>query len=180
MSSLLNQPLLSDLLGYLQAGGAVMWPLLLCCLLMLYLAAGLLLPPSKPHLLTATDTKTGAAAPAWLQQRQQQLALQRAAASQQGQLQGLKLLATTAPLLGLLGTVSAMITMFDAIGSSGLQHGSALSDGIAQAMITTQTGLLIGAPGLLLAFLWQRRLNRLQQQWRSALTSANPKELTDA
>lgn len=52
-----------------------------------------------------------------------------------------------APLVGLLGTVSGMFATF-----SGMSKASAtapidsISDGISQALITTQTGLVIGVP----------------------------------
>ncbi|QIZ78673.1 MotA/TolQ/ExbB proton channel family protein [Ferrimonas lipolytica] len=149
---------LSACFSYLHSGGPVMWPMLGCSVLMLWLAAGLLFRPAayQPEL-----KPTGVS---WLDERRAQLSQQQWLQHQQEQLQSIRLLATTAPLLGLLGTVSGMITMFRALAQSGLHDGNAISDGIAMAMISTQTGLLIGAPGLLLAYLWQRRLGSQQQR----------------
>jgi len=52
------------------------------------------------------------------------------------------------PLLGLLGTVTGMIEVFDTIAKAGTGHASELSSGISQALITTATGLLIAIPSL--------------------------------
>jgi len=52
------------------------------------------------------------------------------------------------PLLGLLGTVTGMIDVFDTIAEAGTGHASELSSGISQALITTATGLLIAIPAL--------------------------------
>ena len=50
---------------------------------------------------------------------------------------------TMAPLLGILGTVMGIINSFDLLGSTGIEHPRAVTSGIAQALITTATGLAI-------------------------------------
>ena len=52
------------------------------------------------------------------------------------------------PLLGLLGTVTGMIDVFNTIAEAGTGQASELSSGISQALITTATGLLIAIPAL--------------------------------
>ena len=48
---------------------------------------------------------------------------------------------TVAPLLGIFGTVLGIISSFELLGSSGIEHPQAVTAGIAQALITTATGL---------------------------------------
>jgi biopolymer transport protein ExbB len=60
-------------------------------------------------------------------------------------------LAGIAPLLGLLGTVIGMIETFDVISLFGTGNAKALAGGISVALVTTQSGLLIAIPGLLLS-----------------------------
>ena len=48
---------------------------------------------------------------------------------------------TVAPLLGIFGTVIGIITSFEILGSAGIEHPQAVTAGIAQALITTATGL---------------------------------------
>ena len=50
---------------------------------------------------------------------------------------------TAAPLLGILGTVLGIIHSFDMLGRAGIQDPQAVTSGIAQALVTTATGLLI-------------------------------------
>lgn len=48
---------------------------------------------------------------------------------------------TVAPLMGIFGTVIGIIMSFEALGSAGIEHPQAVTAGIAQALITTATGL---------------------------------------
>lgn len=59
-------------------------------------------------------------------------------------------LAAVAPLLGLLGTVTGMISTFDVITEHGTGNPKLLSGGISEALITTELGLIVAIPALLL------------------------------
>ena len=50
---------------------------------------------------------------------------------------------TAAPLLGILGTVIGIIESFDLLGASGIEDPKAVTAGIAQALITTASGLTV-------------------------------------
>ncbi len=71
------------------------------------------------------------------------------------------ILATIAPLLGLLGTVGGMVTTFRAINLYGTGDPEALAGGISEALITTQCGLIIGIPGILFYFYLSSRTDNL-------------------
>lgn len=58
-------------------------------------------------------------------------------------------LAASMPLLGLLGTVLGMIQTFAALTEQGVAEVNGLAGGISQALITTQAGLVIAVPILL-------------------------------
>lgn len=60
----------------------------------------------------------------------------------------LSTVANIAPLLGLLGTVSGMIKTFNAISVQGIGNPAPLAGGIAEALITTATGLCVAIPTL--------------------------------
>lgn len=50
---------------------------------------------------------------------------------------------TVAPLLGIFGTVTGIITSFEMLGASGITHPEAVTAGVAEALITTASGLAI-------------------------------------
>ena len=57
-----------------------------------------------------------------------------------------KIIASIAPLLGLLGTVVGVLNSFDSITKSGLGDPSVFSNGISIALITTVAGLIVSIP----------------------------------
>jgi biopolymer transport protein ExbB len=77
-------------------------------------------------------------------------------------------LAAVAPLLGLLGTVTGMITTFDVMSIFGTGNARAMAGGISEALITTQTGLLVAIPGLYMKAFLDRRARNLNQQLTAA------------
>lgn len=61
------------------------------------------------------------------------------------------ILVTAAPLMGLLGTVMGMLKTFEGISlSTGSSTAGLVAGGIAEALITTETGLVIAIPGYIL------------------------------
>ncbi len=73
-------------------------------------------------------------------------------------------LAALAPLTGLLGTVTGMIATFDVISIFGTGNARAMAGGISEALITTQTGLLVAIPGLYMSGFLRRRAETLKQR----------------
>jgi biopolymer transport protein ExbB len=56
---------------------------------------------------------------------------------------------TVAPLLGILGTVTGIITAFNLLGAAGIEQPQLATTGIAQALITTAAGLFIAIPSII-------------------------------
>ncbi len=73
-------------------------------------------------------------------------------------------LAAVAPLLGLLGTVTGMIGTFDILSVFGTGNAKGMAGGISEALITTQTGLLVAIPGLYMKGFLDRRARNLKQR----------------
>lgn len=75
----------------------------------------------------------------------------------------LNLIATVAPMLGLLGTVTGMVKTFAALSqSTGPVDPVALSAGIFQALVTTMMGLTVAIPILLLYTVLRNRADHVQ------------------
>jgi biopolymer transport protein ExbB len=74
----------------------------------------------------------------------------------------MKICVSAAPLLGLLGTVTGMLATFGALasGSGGEKTMGLVAEGISQALVTTETGLIIALPGLFFQYQLSRQVDR--------------------
>jgi biopolymer transport protein ExbB len=74
----------------------------------------------------------------------------------------MKICVSAAPLLGLLGTVTGMLSTFGALasGSGGEKTMEMVAKGISEALITTETGLVVALPGILFQYMLVRQNER--------------------
>jgi biopolymer transport protein ExbB len=68
-------------------------------------------------------------------------------------------LVISAPLFGLLGTVLGMLLTFKAIGIGGGSTSDIIAKGISEALVATQTGMMVAIPGLLMTHIAKRWRN---------------------
>jgi biopolymer transport protein ExbB len=69
----------------------------------------------------------------------------------------MRVLVPLSPLLGLIGTVSGMLTVFDAMALRGSADARTMANGVSEAMICTLTGLAVSITGLYPAYYFQAR-----------------------
>lgn len=69
----------------------------------------------------------------------------------------LLVLATAAPLIGLLGTVGGMLRTFDGLSMQDNYKMDLVASGISEALVTTQAGLLVAIPALAFSHLLKRK-----------------------
>lgn len=82
--------------------------------------------------------------------------------------------ASSAPLLGLLGTVTGMINTFKLITVFGSGDVKTLSSGISEALITTEFGLIVAIPSLLIhAFLSRKTRGVIDRMEKAAISLIN-------
>ncbi len=81
----------------------------------------------------------------------------------------LNVFATIAPMLGLLGTVTGMITSFDQL-AAGRSEPQDLAGGIGEAMLTTAGGLIVGIPAMFFYFFFRNRLMTLMGDVQKSVT----------
>ena len=80
----------------------------------------------------------------------------------------IKVLIAVLPLLGLLGTVTGMVDVFDIMASTGSSNARLMAGGITKATIPTMAGLVASLSGIFM-------LNILERQAASAVTDASDK-----
>ncbi len=72
----------------------------------------------------------------------------------------LTMIASVAPLLGMTGTVTGMITSFSSMAASGMDA-NAVSAGISEALITTAAGLLVAMPAVIAYNIFAKKVDRI-------------------
>ena len=89
----------------------------------------------------------------------------------EGGLRGLELIATVAPLLGLLGTVLGMIAAFQALETAGVQADpAALAGGIWEALLTTAAGMTVAIPASAALTWFESVIDRLRRDMEDMAT----------
>ena len=77
-----------------------------------------------------------------------------------GTLPLLRAMVPLAPLLGLIGTVSGMLEVFDSMALRGSADARTMASGVSHAMICTLSGLAVSITGLYPSFYFQNRAQR--------------------
>jgi len=72
----------------------------------------------------------------------------------------IKTLVALAPLLGLLGTVTGMVEVFDVMAVLGSGNPRAMASGVSRATIPTMSGMVVAISGLYFSFMLRRRADR--------------------
>ncbi|MEM9749615.1 MAG: MotA/TolQ/ExbB proton channel family protein [Pseudomonadota bacterium] len=82
----------------------------------------------------------------------------------------IKVMVAVAPLLGLLGTVTGMVEVFDVMAVTGSSNARALASGVSKATIPTMAGLVASLSGVLFANILDRRSSQSVQKVADQLT----------
>ncbi len=155
-------------------GGNVLWVLFATCLLlwMLILERAWFLRvtwPRRAHALVAAWGRR-ADRHSWRARKIRESLLCDASLTLHANLPLVKVLVALCPLLGLLGTVLGMISVFEVIAISGNDDAQAMARGVYRATIPTMAGLVVALTGLYFTV----RLRQLALRRRSALRDAMP------
>lgn len=70
-------------------------------------------------------------------------------------------IAAVTPLMGLLGTVLGMISVFNEIMAQGTGNAAVLAGGISEALITTAAGMIVAIPSLICYRIFTRRIDEI-------------------
>ena len=70
------------------------------------------------------------------------------------------MVASVAPLLGMTGTVTGMIRSFKSLAGAGALDATAVSTGIAEALVTTAAGLIVAIPAVVAHNILSKKIDR--------------------
>lgn len=176
---------------YFRAGGPLMWPLLACSIAAVAVilerfwfwlrmsgkrdetAARLILvdaeggsamrPEQTPGIVSAMLGAGLSAAPGESARAMEVVALEALSRMRRG-MGILDTIITAAPMLGIMGTVLGIISSFDMLGATGVSDPKSVIAGIAQALITTVTGLGIAVLTIFPYNYFNFRIDQAQDQ----------------
>jgi biopolymer transport protein ExbB len=139
----------SDLIA--DGGPFVAW-IFLCCLVLWTLVLerafyfSLVLPRQAEELLArwrARDDRHS-----WTARQIRTAMIARLSAGMRANMRLLRVLVPLSPLLGLIGTVSGMLEVFDSMALRGSADARTMASGVSEAMICTLSGLAVSITGL--------------------------------
>lgn len=82
------------------------------------------------------------------------------------------IISQSAPMVGLLGTVSGMIKAFETLGVSGGSDPAKLANAISEALITTAAGLIVAIPCLFMFYYFKNTFAKLVSEAEDALAQS--------
>lgn len=166
---------MQGLRAFMEAGGPVLWVIAAVAALMGFVVIErywyiyLMFPETRSAYLRSWRQRPGLSV--WQTHRLRQSMIEGARARLQRLLPLLKNLVALCPLLGLLGTVTGMIQVFDVVAVLGTGNARAMASGISRATIPTMSGLVVALPGLYFSMqleqLTRRKAEQLGDQLRA-------------
>lgn len=144
--------LLRSIEDFIELGGPVIWALLLACLLLWILILERIwflriTWPQRAHAVIH-DWQQRDDRYSWRARQIRDASVSEVRMALHALLPQIQTLVALCPLLGLLGTVTGMIGVFDVIAVSGNDDAQAMARGVYQATIPTMAGLVVALTGI--------------------------------
>jgi biopolymer transport protein ExbB len=130
----------------------VMW----CIVIERYWYFVRILPKDTAQSLTAWRERVEHTS--WRSRQIRKALISRLNAGMSANIQVLRVLIPLSPLLGLVGTVSGMLNVFDSMAARGSADARSMANGVSEAMICTLTGLAVSISGIYPVFYFKRKV----------------------
>jgi biopolymer transport protein ExbB len=158
---------------FLERGGNVLWLILFTLVLLwsLIIERFMYFRGEFPNeLQTAMEEwKSRADKSSWYAQKIRQAEISLMSKRLTQNISHIKMLVALCPLLGLLGTVTGMIAVFDVMAATGTGNARLMASGISMATIPTMSGMVAALSGLYFGSLLETRAKKEQQKLADAL-----------
>lgn len=83
----------------------------------------------------------------------------------------LAIIGAIAPMLGLLGTVTGMISAFTSLSEFGAGDSTKVAAGISEALLTTAAGLMIAIPAVFVYNILNKKIESREEEIDSVVTN---------
>lgn len=159
--------------SFFEAGGDVLWAILAVTILMWSLIIERLwyyrfvLPQNIRHIHVEWQSRTDTVS--WNARRIRQLLISEVSIDVRRYIGIIQVSMILLPLLGLLGTVTGMIQVFNVMAIVGTSNARLMASGVSAATIPTMAGLVAALSGFYLATYLQRRADAVIQHFKCQL-----------
>ncbi|MCP4041595.1 MAG: MotA/TolQ/ExbB proton channel family protein [Gammaproteobacteria bacterium] len=155
---------LDGMLRFLETGGPVLWPIgvtasiLGALIIERYWYFGLDFPRKMTRMVARWKLRPDRSS--WYAVRIREAIIAEAKISLNRGMPLIRMLVALCPMLGLLGTVTGMMGVFDVMAVLGTGNARAMASGIYQATVPTMAGMMVALPGLYFRAGLQRKVER--------------------
>lgn len=153
-----------SLVSMRQLGGPVVDWIFLCCVIMWTIVLERVWYFNKvlPELTSSSLAKWHARPHkmSWASRQIRTAMISRLNAGMNNNLLVLSVLVPMCPLLGLVGTVVGMLSVFDSMAALGSADARSMATGVSEAMICTLTGLSVSMSGLYPVYFFRKKVSR--------------------
>lgn len=152
------------LMAMRQLGGPVVVWIFAACVLMWTIVLermwyfNRLLPKQAEAMLAHWNSRSNKLS--WASRHIRTAMISRLNAGMNNNLQVLRVLVPMSPLLGLVGTVIGMLSVFDSMAALGSADARSMATGVSEAMVCTLTGLAVSISGLYPVYYFKRKTYR--------------------
>lgn len=149
------------LLDMRQLGGPVVVWIFIACVLMWAIVLERfwyfrkVLPSEAARMLVQWNQRSNKLS--WCSRQIRATMISRLNAGMSNNLQVLRVLVPMCPLLGLIGTVSGMLSVFDSMAALGSADARSMATGVSEAMVCTLSGLAVSISGLYPVYYFKRK-----------------------
>jgi len=167
------EPLLS-IQHFLMLGGWVLWLIALVAFLVITLAAERMwfvyITYRHQYQQHVAQWRLRSDTGSWCAHRIREAILSNANRDLSASLPIIRVLIMICPMLGLLGTVTGMISVFEVMAFNGTGNARLMAAGISKATIPTMAGMFVAIMGLLLCVQLERMITYRHEKLATALT----------
>lgn len=160
--------------GMRELGGPIVVWIFAACVVMWTLAMERwwyfkrILPKEAAEVLAVWEARTNRTS--WTSHQLRKAMISRLNAGMKQNVQIMKVLVPMSPLLGLLGTVSGMLNVFDSMAALGSADARSMANGVSEAMICTLSGLAVSIAGLYPAHYFTQQIKVQTERLTEKLT----------
>ncbi|MGH8426359.1 MAG: MotA/TolQ/ExbB proton channel family protein [Gammaproteobacteria bacterium] len=166
-------PLFVDLRDYFEAGGPVLWPILFATILLWaiiierYWYLFLVFPRRRDMVVKTWESRSDTTS--WYARRIREKVISEVKIESNYGIMLMKTLVGLIPLLGLLGTVTGMVQVFEAISSLGSSNARAMAQGVSAAIIPTMSAMTVAVFTLYFVYAVEKRVRSVDEEIEDGL-----------